>query len=78
MLKDWNEVHRQAEALLRRMAAEPLPYASLIADRARRIAQRGLGHANEAGEEQDRFRDVTAISENVKLDTLGIALQKVQ
>jgi ATP/maltotriose-dependent transcriptional regulator MalT len=78
MLKDWNEVHRQADSLLRRMAAEPLAYASLIADRARGIAQRGLGYTDEAEEAQHRIRDVTAISESVKIGALGIALQKVQ
>jgi class 3 adenylate cyclase/tetratricopeptide (TPR) repeat protein len=77
MLKDWNEVHRQADALRRTMEAEPLAYASLITDRARRIAQRGLGLANEAEEEQDRLRAVTATSANVKIGALGIALQKV-
>jgi hypothetical protein len=38
LFKDWNEVDRQADALLLRMADEPLAYASHVAERGHHLA----------------------------------------
>jgi len=77
LLEDWNEVDRQADALLRRMADEPLAYASLIADRAHNLAQSGRGQAAEADDQNIRLRDVIAAGAKMKIDALGITLRNI-
>ena len=49
LLEDWNEVDRQADALLLRMANEPLAYASYVAERGHHLARRGRGDATGSG-----------------------------
>lgn len=77
LLEDWNEVDRQTDTLLLRMADEPLAYASLVADRAHDLAQSGRGQVVEAGDQKIRLRDVTAAGEKMKLDALGITLRNI-
>src|ERR1700676_1609054 len=55
LLEDWNEVTRQADALLLRMAAEPLAYASFVAERGRYLVRRGLGETTDKDEEKFRL-----------------------
>jgi class 3 adenylate cyclase/tetratricopeptide (TPR) repeat protein len=76
-LEDWNEVDRQADALLQRMADEPLAYASLIADRAHDLAQKGRGQGAQADDPKIRLRDVTAAGAKMKFDALGITLRNI-
>src|SRR6202790_1335140 len=52
LFEDWNEVDRQADALLLRMSAEPLAYATILAERGRYLVRRGRGQATEADEAQ--------------------------
>ena len=47
LLEDWNEVDRHADALLLRMANEPLAYACHVAQRGQYLARRGRGDATD-------------------------------
>jgi len=46
--KDWSGAERQADALLRGLAAEPLPMTDFLAARARALAAAGRGQADPA------------------------------
>jgi hypothetical protein len=74
LFEDWNEVDRQADALLLRMADEPLPYASHVAERGRLLARRGRGEAIESDEE---VRILTAARTAMRIDALGAALRRI-
>jgi hypothetical protein len=63
--------------LLLRMADEPLAYASLIADRAHDLAQKGRGQGAQADDPKIRLRDVTAAGAKMKFDALGITLRNI-
>jgi class 3 adenylate cyclase len=73
LLEDWNEVDRQADALLLRMADEPLAYASHVAERGRQLARRGRGE--EIDEEKVRLLGAAAARAGLRIDALGIALR---
>ena len=76
LLEDWDEAERQAEVLLRRMAEEPLPYASCLATRARVLARRGRGDATDADEKELEQTQAIAAAAGVRFDALGIALRR--
>ena len=76
LLEDWDEAERQAERLLRRMAEEPLAYASCLATRARVLARRGRGDATDADEKELEQTQAIAAAAGVRFDGLGIALRR--
>jgi tetratricopeptide (TPR) repeat protein len=76
LLEDWDEAERQAERLLRRMAEEPLAYASCLATRARVLARRGRGDATDADEKEFEQTQAIAAAAGVRFDALGIALRR--
>ena len=75
--KDWNEVDRHADALLARMADEPLAYASCLAERGHILARRGRGEATEADEEKLRQILTGADAIDLRIDALGGALRRL-
>jgi tetratricopeptide (TPR) repeat protein len=77
LFEDWNEVDRQADALLLRMVEEPLAYASHVAERGRELARRGRGQATEADDERVRLLTEAAAGANMCIDALGIALRRI-
>jgi class 3 adenylate cyclase/tetratricopeptide (TPR) repeat protein len=77
LLEDWNEVHRQADALILRMANEPFAYASFVAERAESLAQIGRGQAIDPASEKLKALSMVAASTDMRVDALGIALRKI-
>ena len=77
LFEDWNEVDRQADALLLRMADEPLAYASHLAERGRQLARRGRGEATETDDERVRLLTAVAAGADMRIDALGIALRRI-
>jgi class 3 adenylate cyclase/tetratricopeptide (TPR) repeat protein len=77
LFEDWTEVDRQADALLLRMADEPLAYASYVAERGRQLARRGRGEATETDEERVRLLTAAAAGTDMRIDALGIALRQI-
>jgi tetratricopeptide (TPR) repeat protein len=77
LFEDWNEVARQADALLIRMSAEPLAYASVVAERGRYLVRRGLGEATDMDEEKLRLLSATAAEIGLRIDALGSALRQI-
>jgi class 3 adenylate cyclase/tetratricopeptide (TPR) repeat protein len=73
--EDWAEAERQAEALLRRTADEPLAYASCVASRAHVLARRGRGDATAADENKLRQALAFATEADIRVEALGIALR---
>ena len=73
--EDWDEAERQADALLRRTAEEPLAYASCVATRARVLARRGRGDATAADENKLRQALAVAAEADVRVEALGVALR---
>jgi Transposase len=78
LLEDWDEAERQADALLGRMAEEPLAYASCLATRARVLARRGRGDATDADEKELEQTQAIAAAAGVRFDALGIALRRTR
>jgi len=77
LFENWNEVDRQADALLLRMANEPLAYASQLAERGRQLARRGRGEATETDDERVRLLTAVAAGADMRIDALGIALRRI-
>jgi class 3 adenylate cyclase/tetratricopeptide (TPR) repeat protein len=75
LLEDWNEVDRQADALLLRMAAEPLAYASLVAERGHHLARHGRGDATD--EAKLKLFAGAAAAIDMRIDALGSALRRI-
>jgi class 3 adenylate cyclase/tetratricopeptide (TPR) repeat protein len=75
LLEDWNEVDRQADALLLRMAAEPLAYASFVAERGHHLACHGRGDST--SEAKLRLLSATAAEIDFRMDALGSALRPI-
>ena len=75
LLEDWNEVDRQADALLVRMADEPLAYASCVAARGHHLARHGRGDATD--EEKLGLLLTAAAKIDMRLDALGSALRRI-
>ena len=74
---NWSEAEKQADALLLRMADEPLPYASMIAERGRALARRGRGQATEADEAALTEALSLAASFDMRIGALGEALRRI-
>jgi class 3 adenylate cyclase/tetratricopeptide (TPR) repeat protein len=77
LLKDWDEAERQADALLGRMADEPLAYASCLAARAHGLARRGRGDATEEDEKKLEQALAVAAAADMRVDALGAALHQM-
>jgi hypothetical protein len=77
LLEDWEEADRQSDALLLRMADEPLAYSSLVAERGQVLARCGRGQATES--DADRLRAALAAARqfDMRIDALGLALRQV-
>jgi hypothetical protein len=75
--EDWNETERQADALLHRMADEPLPYGSWVATRGRVLARRGRGDASDADEKALELALASAAAAGTRIDALGRTLRSV-
>jgi tetratricopeptide (TPR) repeat protein len=76
LYEDWEEVIKQADALLDRMSDEPLVYARVVAERGRCLARRGLGVATEIDEENLRRLTATAEEAGFRIEALGSALRQ--
>jgi hypothetical protein len=74
LFEDWEEADRQADALLLRMAGEPLTYSSLVAARGHILARRGRGDAIEDGERLSATL-AAACAVGMRIDALGDALR---
>ena len=77
LLEDLNEATRQADALLARMSAEPLAYASVVAERGHYLVRRGSGEATEMDEDKHRLLRATAAETGWRIDALGSALRQM-
>jgi class 3 adenylate cyclase/tetratricopeptide (TPR) repeat protein len=77
LFEDWDEVDRQADALLLRMADEPLAYASHVGERGRQLARRGKGAATETDEEKLKHLSRAAAEIGMHIDGLGRALRQI-
>ena len=77
LFEDWEEAHKQADALLLRMADEPLTYSSMVAERGHILARRGRGDATEGDEERLRATLAAATAIDMRIDALGDALRRI-
>ena len=77
LFEDWNEVERQADALLARMSTEPLAYASFVAERARYLVRRGLGISTDLDEEKLGLLSAAAAETGLRIDALSSALRQI-
>ena len=68
LVQDWDEADRQAETLLRRMADEPLDYASRVAERGRLLAKKGRDGPGKLEE---------ALSASIPADVMNIDLLSI-
>ena len=75
--EEWDEAERQADALLRRTADEPLAYASCLAARAHGLARRGRGGATDADEKALEQALAVAAGADFRIDALGTALRSI-
>jgi len=75
LFEDWNEVDRQADALLLRMADEPLAYASYVAARGHHLARHGRGNATD--EAKLGLLSLAAVEIDMRIDALGSALRRI-
>jgi class 3 adenylate cyclase/tetratricopeptide (TPR) repeat protein len=77
LLGNWDEVDKQANALLRRMTDEPLPYATYVAERGRLLARRGRGGVTPT--DKDLAKLLTSTNEiGMRIGALGEALRMSQ
>jgi class 3 adenylate cyclase/tetratricopeptide (TPR) repeat protein len=74
-LARWDEVDRQAGALLQRVADEPLAYASTVAERGQRLARRGRGSSDEVNEAALAGVLAAAAKADWRIGALGDALR---
>ncbi len=75
--EDWDEAERQADALLRRTADEPLAYASCVATRAQVLARRGRGDVTAADENKLRQALAVAAEADIRIEALAAALRSL-
>jgi class 3 adenylate cyclase/tetratricopeptide (TPR) repeat protein len=75
LFEEWEEVIKQADALLDRVSDEPLVYARVVAERGRCLARRGLRQATEIDEGNLRRLAATAEKAGLRIDALGNALR---
>lgn len=76
LLQDWNEADRHADALLLRMAEEPLAYASWVAQRGKALARCGRG---EAADSEDQLKQTLAAAAKagMRIEALGESLRGI-
>jgi hypothetical protein len=77
LFEDWEEARKQADALLLRMADEPLTYSSMVAERGHILARRGRGDVTEGDEERLRATLAAAVAIDLRIDALGDALRQI-
>jgi class 3 adenylate cyclase/tetratricopeptide (TPR) repeat protein len=77
LIGDWNEVDRQADLLRLRTAAEPLAYASGVAERGNILARRGRGEATEMDESRLTQVLAAAASTDMRINALGDSLRRM-
>ena len=77
LFEDWEEADRQSDALLLRMADEPLAYSSLVAERGHLLARRGRGKATEGDEDRLKATLAAAKAIDMRIDALGYALRRI-
>ena len=75
LAKAWDEAEAQADALVRRTAAEPLPYSDLIVERGRILARMGRGTARDEDAEKLAALRAKAAAADFRIDALGEALR---
>jgi ATP/maltotriose-dependent transcriptional regulator MalT len=76
LLGNWNEADRHADALLRRMTDEPLPYATYVAERGQLLARRGRGDVMPTDDEK-LAKLLTSTNEiGMRIEALGEALRQ--
>jgi class 3 adenylate cyclase/tetratricopeptide (TPR) repeat protein len=75
LFENWNEADRQADALLLRMADEPLAYSSYVAERGHHLARYGRGDAT--GETKLRILSAAVAEIDMRIDALGSALRSI-
>ncbi|HYA81072.1 MAG TPA: AAA family ATPase, partial [Methylocystis sp.] len=73
--KDWDAADRHADALLERMAPEPLPYSSHFARRGQLLARIGRGAAGESDARELAELRGSAAALGLRMDALGEALR---
>jgi class 3 adenylate cyclase/tetratricopeptide (TPR) repeat protein len=66
--RDWDAAERHAEALLLRMAPEPLPYATFVARRGQLLARIGRGAAGESEAVELRELRASAAATGLRMD----------
>jgi class 3 adenylate cyclase/tetratricopeptide (TPR) repeat protein len=71
--KEWDEAARQADALLFRMADEPLPYSNHLAQRGHALAR--IGRGDRSVEDELNELRTTAAEIDLRVDALGDALR---
>ena len=74
--EEWSEAERHADALLLRMADEPLAYASCVSERGRVLARRGRGEATEADERTLEQALAVAAGADMRVDALSASLRR--
>ena len=75
LAKAWDEAEAQADALVRRTAAEPLPYSDLIVERGRILARMGRGTARDEDAAKLAALRAKAAAADFRIDALGDALR---
>jgi hypothetical protein len=73
--ESWDEAEAQADALVRRTAAEPLPYCDLIIERGRILARLGRQTARDEDVRELAALRVKAAAADFRIDALGDALR---
>ncbi len=74
---DWESAERNAEALLKRTAPEPLPYSRHIARRGQLLARIAKGAANEDDTSELSDLRSSEAATGLRLDALGEAMRQV-
>lgn len=77
LLEDWDEADRQADALLVRMADEPLPYSSWVAQRSKILARCGRGEATESDDNALKLILSAAAEADLRIDALTESLRRI-
>jgi class 3 adenylate cyclase/tetratricopeptide (TPR) repeat protein len=73
---DWDAAERHSEALLLRMAPEPLPYTTYLARRGQLLARIGRGAARETDAAELSELRLSAGAVGLRIDALGEALRR--
>ncbi len=75
--EDWDAAERHANALLRRMAPEPLSYSSYFARRGQLLARMGRAGASESDEKDICALRSSASADGLRIEALGEALRSL-